>query len=164
MAHRFQSTEVELFEFLLEDEFDFPVPAQQVWRAITEDIGKWWGPPFTLLSDATEVRLEPSIGGRFMEICGENDGALLGLVTEIVSGRLVRIRILRPRAGVFPHEVCFTLEHLSETRTKLKLRHESWLKRGEQAEISKHSILTTWQTVLDERLRQWLSEGGQATG
>lgn len=158
MPHRFQSTEVELFEFLLEDEFEFQVPAMQVWQAITLDVGKWWGPPFTLLSDATEVRLEAQIGGRFLEISSENDGALLGLVTEIVTGRMIRIRILRPRAGIFPHEVCFTLENLDSNLTRLKLRHESWLKRGEQAEISKHSIMTTWQTVLDERLRKYLDK------
>lgn len=157
MAHRFQSTEVELFEFLLEDEFEFAVPSERVWQALTSDIGKWWGAPFTLLSDTTEVRLEASIGGRFMEMIDETDGALLGLVTELVHGRVIRIRILRPRAGVFPHEVCFTLERVSESSTRLKLRHESWLKRGEQAEISKHSILTTWQTVLDERLRNHLA-------
>jgi len=163
MAHRFQSTEVELFEFLLEDEFRFKVPAMQVWQAMTNDIGKWWGAPFTLLSDASDVRLEPHIGGRFMEICGEHDGALLGLVTELVTGRMMRIRILRPRAGIFPHEVSFTLEHANDAETVLKLRHESWLKRGEQAEISKHSILTTWQTVLDERLRHYL-DSSHASG
>jgi hypothetical protein len=158
MAHRFQSTEVELFEFLMEDEFEFRVPALQLWTAMTSDIGKWWVAPFTLLGDATEVRLEAQIGGRFMELCGENDGALLGLVTEIITGRMIKIRVLRPRAGIFPHEVSFTLEHLEPKLTRLKLRHESWLKRGEQAEISKHSIMTTWQSVLDERLRQYLGK------
>ena len=164
MPHRFQSTEVELFEFLLEDEFEFKVPAGQVWKALTADIGKWWGPPFTLLSDASQVSLEAHIGGRFMETCGAGDGVLLGLVTEIVTERMIRIRILRPRAGIFPHEVCFTLEHRAADLTLLKLRHESWLKRGEQAEISKHSILTIWQTVLDERLRLYLDREQQAGG
>ncbi|MCB1219472.1 MAG: SRPBCC domain-containing protein [Planctomycetales bacterium] len=158
MPHRFQSTEVELFEFLLEDEFEFNVPASAVWRALTTEIGQWWKAPYTLLSDTTEVRLEPTVGGRFMESCGGEDGALLGLVTEVVTERLIRIRILRPRAGVFPHEVCFTIDRPSEDSSMLKLRHESWLKRGEHAEISKHSILTTWQSVLDDRLRKFLNQ------
>lgn len=161
MAHRFQSTEVELFEFLLEDEFEFQVSPEQLWTALTTEIGIWWKAPFTLLSDASEVRLEANVGGRFMEVCGDNGGALLGLVTEIVPSRIIRIRILRPRAGVFPHEVCFSIEHLDNNACRLKLRHESWLKRGENAEISKHSILTTWQTVLDDRLRSHLESIGK---
>ncbi|MCB1216177.1 SRPBCC domain-containing protein [bacterium] len=160
MPHRFQSTEVELFEFLLEDEFEFSATPERVWQALTVDIGSWWKAPYTLLSDTEEVRLEATVGGRFMESCGGEDGALLGLVTEIVRGRLIRIRILRPRAGIFPHEVCFTLEKQSDDSCMLKLRHESWLKRGEHAEISKHSILTTWQAVLDDRLRKFLSTAG----
>jgi uncharacterized protein YndB with AHSA1/START domain len=57
---------------------------ERVWRALTGEIARWWGPEY--LRDAERTRgmvIEPQVGGRLMESWGEQGaGYLIGHVVE----------------------------------------------------------------------------------
>jgi uncharacterized protein YndB with AHSA1/START domain len=76
--------------FDVEAQIDVPVPPAGVWRALTEEIGRWW--PHTFTDEPFAIRLEPSIGGRFYEQFDEaGSGALYATVTYLEPERVLRI-------------------------------------------------------------------------
>jgi uncharacterized protein YndB with AHSA1/START domain len=61
-----------------------------VWRALTDDVGRWW--PHTFEDRPYAIRLEPTIGGRFYEqFDGSGAGALYAHVTYLEPGRILRV-------------------------------------------------------------------------
>ena len=76
--------------FDVEAQIDVPVPPADVWRALTEDVGRWW--PHTFTDQPFAIRLEPVIGGRFYEQFDEvGAGALYATVTYVEPMRMLRI-------------------------------------------------------------------------
>ena len=75
--------------FDVEAQIEVPVPPEEVWRALTEEIGRWW--PHTFTDEPFAIRLEPVIGGRFYEqFDGSGAGALYGTVTYVEPYRVLR--------------------------------------------------------------------------
>jgi DNA-binding transcriptional ArsR family regulator/uncharacterized protein YndB with AHSA1/START domain len=64
-------------------------PASLVFAALTEDPGGWWGQPY-LRSDATNLTLEPQLGGLVVE-SWEGGGAVLATVTGWTDGRYLQL-------------------------------------------------------------------------
>jgi len=60
-----------------------------VFAALTEDPGGWWGHPY-LRSDATNLTLEPQLGGLVVE-SWEGGGAVLASVTGLTDGRYLQL-------------------------------------------------------------------------
>jgi uncharacterized protein YndB with AHSA1/START domain len=61
-----------------------------VWRALTDEVGKWW--PHTFVDEPVAIRLEPTIGGRFYEQFDDTGaGALYATVTYVQPERVLRI-------------------------------------------------------------------------
>jgi uncharacterized protein YndB with AHSA1/START domain len=68
----------------------------RVFSALTTGVSMWWGFPYIEREDASDLVMEPRLGGRFLERWSrdgtENHGALLGLVVAIDKPRLLRIQ------------------------------------------------------------------------
>ena len=64
-------------------------PRNLVFAALTEDPGGWWGHPY-LRSDATNLTLEPQLGGLVVE-SWDGGGAVLASVTGWSDGRYLQL-------------------------------------------------------------------------
>ena len=64
-------------------------PRSRVFAALTEDPGGWWGHPY-LRPDATDLTLEPQLGGLVVE-SWEGGGAVLASVTGWTDGRYLQL-------------------------------------------------------------------------
>jgi len=64
-------------------------PRNVVFAALTEDPGGWWGHPY-LRSDATNLTLEPQLGGLVVE-SWDGGGAVLASVTGWSDGRYLQL-------------------------------------------------------------------------
>jgi uncharacterized protein YndB with AHSA1/START domain len=69
--------------------------ADRIFTALTTGTAIWWGAPYLERQDATDLVLEPKIGGRFYErwdqVRSDPSGALLGVVVAIDRPRLLRM-------------------------------------------------------------------------
>ncbi|PWU01559.1 MAG: hypothetical protein C5B53_02695 [Candidatus Melainabacteria bacterium] len=68
---------------------------ERVFTALTTGAAIWWGAPYLERKEATDLVLEPKIGGRFYErwahLSSEPIGALLGSVVAIDPPNLLRM-------------------------------------------------------------------------
>jgi uncharacterized protein YndB with AHSA1/START domain len=55
------------------------------------DITGWWGSPYLMSREATDIVLEPRPGGRVVEVWGPDEGCQWGTVTGIRRPRLLEI-------------------------------------------------------------------------
>jgi len=79
----------------VEVEITIDARPEQVFSALTTGVSMWWGNPYLERADATDLVLEPKLGGRFYERWGQdaNDhhGSLLARVTAIDKPKLLRL-------------------------------------------------------------------------
>ncbi|HLF28754.1 MAG TPA: SRPBCC domain-containing protein [Anaerolineae bacterium] len=68
----------------VEQSISIAAKPERVWRAWTAEISKWWTRPYFIDPErVTGLVLEPQLGGRFIEMWGEQGaGYLLGHVIE----------------------------------------------------------------------------------
>jgi len=68
-------------------------PPARVWRAIAEEIGRWWPAGFLSSTEAKRMVLEPRVGGRVYEDRGDGDasGLLWYTVIGLEPGREIRL-------------------------------------------------------------------------
>jgi len=77
---------------------DITIEAQpeQVFSALTTGVSMWWGNLYLEREDASDLVMEPKIGGRFYERWGrdnhDNKGSLLGTVIAIEKPKLLRLQ------------------------------------------------------------------------
>jgi uncharacterized protein YndB with AHSA1/START domain len=55
------------------------------------DITGWWGRPYLISKEATDIVLEPRPGGRVTEVWGKDQGALWATVTAIGRPRILEL-------------------------------------------------------------------------
>jgi uncharacterized protein YndB with AHSA1/START domain len=63
----------------------------RVWRALTEEIGRWWKEGFYALPNAKGMRLEPVIGGRMYEYADDGSAVVWFTVSAIQPGRSIEL-------------------------------------------------------------------------
>ena len=74
-------------------ELEFQVPPQDVWQALTDDIGRWWPGPF-LMCDGPGPRrmtLEARPGGHLHEDAGGGNGMIWGTVTHVQRHKILEL-------------------------------------------------------------------------
>ncbi len=128
-------------------------PPAKVFKALTDDIGAWWGAPY-LSRDAVDMSLDGVLGGPFQEIWTNGGGRLLGSVTAIDSPGLIEI------SGPFH----FGLVHgIAEFRlnavgkgTLLNFTHRAI---GVVEEKFAEAAKGGWGDLLGERLRRYAETG-----
>jgi uncharacterized protein YndB with AHSA1/START domain len=76
--------------FEVDAEIRIEAGVEEVWRALTEDIGDWW--PHSFTEGPLRIALEPWIGGRFYEQFDESGaGALYAVVTYLEPNKTLRV-------------------------------------------------------------------------
>jgi len=76
--------------FTIENSVTVPVDAAAAWRALVEDVDRWWPRDHTWWGAESQLSIEPRAGGCFCERKGEQQ-ALHMLVTFVDPGRLLRL-------------------------------------------------------------------------
>jgi uncharacterized protein YndB with AHSA1/START domain len=74
---------------VIEHSVRIDAPASLVWRALTEEIGRWWRDGFYALSNAKGMRLEPVIGGRMYEHADDGSAVVWFRVIAVQPGRSI---------------------------------------------------------------------------
>jgi DNA-binding transcriptional ArsR family regulator/uncharacterized protein YndB with AHSA1/START domain len=138
----------------IEMEVTIAAAPETVFEALTREVAAWWGQPY-LHEDATDLILEPRIGGRFYEVWGEDEGILWATVTSLRRPKELRLvgplGMPEPTYGV----VTFQLEPKHDATT-VKLLHEAFGRIGEQIQASYEA---GWKDLLDIRLRALVERG-----
>ncbi len=70
-------------------EVTFTRPRPEVFAALSR-VSSWWGPPYVSPA-ATDLRLEPRVGGPFEEVWGSTGGRLLAIVTALEPDRTLEL-------------------------------------------------------------------------
>lgn len=134
---------------------------RDVFRALTRDVSSWWGPPY-LTDSATGLKLDPRLGGLFVETWGRGarrgGGRLLATVTALEPERL--LELTGPlHLGVVFGVAEFRLEDDPEG-TRLSFAHRGV---GEVSPEIAEAYAGGWAELLGGRLRAFV-EGGERRG
>lgn len=109
-----------------------PVSPDEAFALFTEDIGLWWRRGTAYWNDperGLSIRLEPGVGGRFVEVYDleSGEGLEVGRVTAWEPGR--RLRLTWTQVG-WPQdastEVEVTFEPTSDGGTAVRLEHRGF--------------------------------------
>ncbi len=85
-----QTTVKPQFDFMqIEMDVTLQASPERVFHAITHDIASWWDETCTYKRG--KMILEPEVGKRFYEDCGNGEGSLFGTVTLIERNKLLEI-------------------------------------------------------------------------
>jgi uncharacterized protein YndB with AHSA1/START domain len=76
--------------FTLENAVQVPADGATAWRALVEDVDRWWPSDHTWWGADSTLSIEPRAGGCFCERLGEQQ-ALHMLVTFVDPGKLLRL-------------------------------------------------------------------------
>lgn len=80
MAKRKKADDAARF-MVAEHETTIDAPPERVWKALVEDVGRWWPQGFWAMPESKGMRLEPVVGGRLYE--WTEDGSILVWFTVI---------------------------------------------------------------------------------
>jgi len=80
---------MEMIEHTLEVAIEAPVP--RVWKALTGQATSWWHPGFFSRPNTQAFILEPRIGGRAYEDCGDGEGLIWYTVTGLAKHELLQL-------------------------------------------------------------------------
>ena len=111
----------------VEKEITIAAGPERVWQAWTTEISKWWvGPYFIDKQRATGLVIEPHVGGRFMEIWGDQGSDyLIGNVVEwLPPRRFAYTWMEKSWAGVAT--VVWVEFDAEEQGTRVKVIHEGF--------------------------------------
>ena len=110
--------------FTVENRAEVPVSAMAVWKALIEDVDRWWPKDHSYFGAEGRFRIEPRAGGCFCEKAGEREVQHLQ-VSHVDPGKLLRLLGgLGPLQSMGLHGVLdWQLEALSDKRTRITLRH-----------------------------------------
>lgn len=72
---------------VVEHETTVDARTDRVWRALTDEIGRWWHEGFHALANARGMRLEPVVGGRLYEWADDGSAVVWATVIGIQPGR-----------------------------------------------------------------------------
>ena len=141
------------YSYQIEQEVLVRASRDQVFDALTRDIGKWWA--FRIADKGSELTLEPRVGGRFFEDLGNGEGALWGTVMYI--RRPEKIRLNGP-LGISAPVVSNYIYELVEADggTLLKLSHRIF---GDVDAKVEESHRTGWGKLLNRYLKGYLEQG-----
>ena len=78
-----------MIEHTMEVEIDAPVA--RVWKALTRQASSWWHPGFFSRPGAKAFVIEPHVGGRAYEDCGDGQGLVWYTVIGLAENELLQL-------------------------------------------------------------------------
>ncbi len=112
--------------FTLENSEVVPVDADTAWKALVDDIGRWWPADHTWWGDASKLSIVPRVGGCFCEINGDQQAWHMA-VTFVDPGKTLRMTGgLGPLQGMGVHGALeFRLAPAEGGGTRITLRYRA---------------------------------------
>ena len=135
----------------------FQAPASKVFRALTEQVASWWGPPY-VNAEATDLKLEARLGGAFYEVWVDDAGAILATVTTIIPDKQLELTG-RFHMGITQGVAAF---HLSEQEAGTLVEF-SYQAIGHMPEDAVAMYTSGWTELITVRLKAFV-ETGQVSG
>jgi len=77
--------------FMVKNEAIVRADAPHAWRALVEDIGKWWNAQHSYSGHADNLFIEPRPGGCFCERLSNGGGVVHMTVVNVQPGKLLRL-------------------------------------------------------------------------
>lgn len=131
-----------------------PAPVEQVFRALTEEIDRWWAPPYRQAAAPSTLHLEPRIGAAMIETGRDGHAIIWGHVEEIhVPHRLYLAGRFAVR-GAIAGRIHYDLQPAGAAACELTLVHQAC---GPIAAEARERFAQGWADLLDARLRQHLA-------
>jgi len=142
----------------IEQEVRIEAPPSRVFEALTQDVAAWWGAPYLINQNATDIVLEPRVGGRMYEVWGQNkdkskaedEGALWAVVTAIERNKRLTLSGHMGMSGAVSGFIAYALEPAGKSATTLKLTHRAI---GEVSEETRQNYSGGWSDLLATRLK-----------
>jgi DNA-binding transcriptional ArsR family regulator/uncharacterized protein YndB with AHSA1/START domain len=133
-------------------ELTFTRPRQEVFAALSR-VSSWWGPPYVSPA-ATDLRLEPRLGGPFEEVWGSTGGRLLAIVTALEPDRTLEL------TGAFHFGLVYGVAQFqlddAGSGTRLSFSHRGI---GSVSDEAAATFADGWKQLLTVRLVALVEEG-----
>ena len=155
----------------IEQEVRIEAPPSRVFEALTQEVAAWWGAPYLVNQQATDIILEARVGGRMYEVWGqgkgkqEDEGALWAVVTAIERNKQLTLSGPMGMSGAVSGIITYALEPAGKSATTLKLTHraigEDRPPMGVNEEM-RRNYSGGWSDLLATRLKQFVETGRRA--
>jgi DNA-binding transcriptional ArsR family regulator/uncharacterized protein YndB with AHSA1/START domain len=139
--------------FEIKQTVTFDAKPEQVWAALTTDIGKWWA--YHVGEAGSTISLDARLGGHFEERWGDGEGVVWGEVVDLRKGKRLRLRGCLGMSGAGTNDYTYELSPDGD-KTVLELTHYSVGYADPEAE---QSYRDGWKGLFGKYLTAWLSEG-----
>jgi uncharacterized protein YndB with AHSA1/START domain len=129
---------------------------EEVFDAVTVDIGNWWDHTFS--KNPVKLYIEPKPGGGFWEIFDEDgNGVLHATVTAADRGKLLRfVGPLGLAGNAIDMVHTYEITALADHRTQLRVTVRAY---GHVQEGWSESVDEAWRHFLVERLQRYMELG-----
>lgn len=141
----------------VELEIRIDAPAERVWQALVEEIGRWWPQDF-YAGPAKSFVLEPHLGGKMYEDWGNGAGATWYTVVEIQPGRSLGLSGTMPAAFGGPALSLLRLVLRPEGEATVLELTDSELRRP--TEKAHASLDEGWRLLFEQAFKKYV-EGGE---
>jgi DNA-binding transcriptional ArsR family regulator/uncharacterized protein YndB with AHSA1/START domain len=140
-----------LAEQTLQKDVSLQATPDQVFKALTGDIDRWWS--YRITSDS-HVQLEPWVGGRFYETFNDGGGALYAIVTYLRPGEEIRLNgsmgLAEEAAG---NLIQISLKPQPPDATRLQLTHRFL---GKVSPVTLDAFKSSWEELLTQQLKRFV--------
>lgn len=138
---------------LAEHETTIDARTDRVWRALTDEIGRWWNAGFHALPNARGMRLEPVIGGRMYEWADDGSAVVWATVIGVEPGRSLDLagHLSRSFGGPAIVLIRFDVEAKGATSVVKVSESRVGLVSGDAAASAKKG----WAVLLDAELKPY---------
>jgi DNA-binding transcriptional ArsR family regulator/uncharacterized protein YndB with AHSA1/START domain len=127
----------------------------EVFRALTEGIGEWWGAPYLYDQEARDVVLEPRVGGLMREETSDGGAVAWATVVEIRPNRTLELSGVVGMRGAVAGLIRFELEE-KNGGSLLKLDHRAV---GDIEPEMEGNYQGGWNDLLATRLKGYVERG-----
>lgn len=140
----------------IQHEVEIKASRARVFRAITEEMAMWCGPPYVHSELSQNLTMEPYVGGKFTEVLpGQGQGYLWGTVSAFVKDS--RLELIGPLGmpGMVTARVSYELNDTANG-CLLKLNHKAM---GLITDDLLSAFTFGWRELLNRRLKSFVEDG-----
>ena len=140
--------------FIATHKWSYRAKPDQVWKALTTDINKWWQPDFFGSPSSTRYVFDAKLGGTMREEGPKGSGFIWGTVQGLEPGKSVLVvghtipRFGGPNSGTMEFAVAPT-----KTGADLTLTHAVF---GKADASTRASLNQGWNILFDRTMRKHL--------
>jgi DNA-binding transcriptional ArsR family regulator/uncharacterized protein YndB with AHSA1/START domain len=158
-ARRDRGADAVITPFRIEQQVLLDAPPGRVFDALTFNVSAWWGAPYLRSSSATNVVLEPQLGGRLFEEWGHRQGFIRGVVIGIRQDERLELAGRIAGVGSLAAALEFRLAH-ADRGTRLALVHRGVMEPEPGAAPGLPALCeTAWADLVGVRLKAFVERG-----